>query len=79
MFVSVARNHQKEFAGRSDRRPLVRNKLRVLVVSYLMPAREKRVGEERPWASIIARVPFQPQVLREAVPATIKPMWATEE
>lgn len=44
-----------------------------------MPARENIEGEERPWASIIARAPLHPQSEREAVPAITRAIWATDE
>lgn len=79
IFAIEAINHHIQVLGRRVRNPLVRKRLRVLVDSWFIPARENMAGDERPWASIIARVPCQPQMVMEAIPATAKPMWATEE
>lgn len=79
IFTKVARNHHIDMFGRIVRNPLVKNSLRVFVVSWFIPARENRVGEDSPWASIIANVPFQPHDDREHVPAIASPMWATDE
>lgn len=53
-------NHQKVNLGVKVRRPLQRNRLRVLVDSYVAPARENKAGEERPWAKIIIKAPAHP-------------------
>lgn len=45
----------------------------------MIPAREKRAGDESPWASIMARAPFQPHVDIDEIAAITSPMWATEE
>ena len=79
MFATVAINHQVHILGRIVRNPLVRNRLRVLVDSLVIPARENRAGEDSPWASIIAKAPFHPQEESEVTPAIARPMWATDE
>lgn len=79
IFAIDATNHHKHVLGRRVKNPLVRNSLRVLVVSCLIPARENIAGEDRPWANIIVKAPLQPHVEREAIPAMASPMWATEE
>jgi len=79
MFVIAAMNHHIHMFGRIVRNPLVRNRLRVFVVSWFIPAKENRAGEERPWASIIASVPFHPHVDSEVIPAMVSPMCATDE
>lgn len=72
--TNAAINHHIDIFGRIVRNPLVRNRLRVLVVSWFMPARENKAGEESPWASIMASAPFHPHVDSEVVPAIISPM-----
>lgn len=79
MFAMDAINHHIVIVGRMVKNPFVRNSLRVLVVSWFIPAKENMAGEERPWANIMAKAPFQPQVESEAIPAIARPMWATEE
>ena len=79
IFATVAINHHIDMFGRTVRNPFVRNRLRVLVVSWLMPARENRAGEDSPCASIMAKAPFHPQGDMEVIPAIARPMWATDE
>ena len=38
-----------------------------------------RADEPRPWAIIIIRAPAIPHVLLVSIPASISPMWPTEE
>lgn len=79
IFAVVAINHHIHMLGNRVRRPLVKNRLRVEVVSYVIPARENMEGEDKPWASIIAKAPLQPQSEREVEPATTRAIWATDE
>jgi len=79
MLIAVNKNHHIDIAGRRVKNPLVRNKLRVEETSYKILARAKSAGEQSPWASIIVRVPFQPQEVSDIVPAIITPIWATDE
>lgn len=79
IFADVATNHHIQRLGRAVRRPLVRNRLRVLVVSYVIPAKENMAGEDSPCASIIARAPALPHLVREQAPAIIRAMCATDE
>ena len=79
MLEAEAMNHHIDIVGNRVRNPFVRNRLRVCVVSYDTPASENKAGEERPWASIIAKAPAQPQEVIERVPAIISPICATEE
>jgi len=48
MLAIVATNHHMDMLGRIVRNPFVRNSLRVLVVSWFIPASENRAGEESP-------------------------------
>lgn len=74
ILVAEAINQHIVMLGTRVIKPLVRKRLRVFVVSLVIPAREKRAGEERPWASIIESLPAQPQEVIEATPATIRPI-----
>lgn len=79
MFLIEAMNHHMEMFGKMVMSPLVRNRLRVLVDSWVMPARENRAGDESPWASIMARAPLQPHVDMDVIAAITSPIWATDE
>lgn len=48
MLAAQITNHQKAMFGLSEIRPLVRKRLRVVVVSYVIFARANREGEIRP-------------------------------
>ena len=64
IFVVLNKNHYIVIAGIIAGKPLVRDRLRGEEASYLTLARAKRVGEHRPWVSIIVKVPCHPQVVR---------------
>ena len=48
MFATAAINHHMVMLGNRVKKPLERNRLRVLVVSLVIPARENRAGDDRP-------------------------------
>ena len=48
MLAADSTNHQNVIAGKKARSPLVRNSLRVWVVSYVMLARANSADEQRP-------------------------------
>lgn len=79
IFAAAARNHQRVIDGRSLIIPLVKKRLRVLVVWYERFANTKSMGEISPWASIVVRAPAQPRVVIEVIAARKRPMWATDE
>ena len=60
MLAALEINHQKDIVGNRVRSPFDKKSLRVLVVSWAIPAKEKRAGDERPWAKIIVRAPAHP-------------------
>ena len=68
-----------DIEGNRFRRPLVINILRDPVASYIILAIANIPEEHRPWAIIIIRAPFRPQVELVMAPAIIKPMWPTDE
>lgn len=57
MFAAIRRNQGIDKVGRVLISPLVRNRLRVWVDSYIVLAPAKRPDEDRPWAIIIRRAP----------------------
>lgn len=67
-------NHQKDIAGKRERRPLVRNNLRVCVISYVIFARANRQEEQIPWAIIISKLPWKPQYEPDIRPAVKSPI-----
>ena len=48
MFAAENKNHQKVIAGKIERRPLVKNNLRVWVASYVILARANMQDEQIP-------------------------------
>lgn len=79
IFAADIKNHQKVIAGKKVIIPLVRNNLRVCVVSYVIFAKANRAEEHKPWAILIDRAPSQPHVLEVIVAAVRSPMWPTDE
>lgn len=73
------RNHHIEKAGVKLRIPLVKNKLRVEVCSYVMLAIENKQDEHNPWAIIIIKAPCQPHELQIITPRTTRAMWPIDE
>lgn len=76
---AVNMNHHIDIIGVMVIRPLVRNILRVLVISYDIFARINRAEEHSPWATMIIRAPDMPHELLDTIPASINPIWPTEE
>ena len=74
-----ARNQRMVEEGKRASIPLVRNRLRVCVVSYIMLARANRAGEERPWAIIIKSLLSQPHEHIVIVPDVKSPMCPIDE
>lgn len=79
MFEAANKNHHNDMIGIADIIPLVKKILRVCVISYLMFAKIKRADDLRPWAIIIASAPHIPQDVFVRRPASISPMWPTDE
>lgn len=42
-------------------------------------ARQNRADETKPWAIIIARLPYIPVVVLDMIPAVIRPICPTDE
>lgn len=74
-----SRSHHIEKAGKSLRIPLVKNILRVFVLSYVMLARLNMQEEHKPWAIIMARAPCHPHEEHNIAPMITNAMWPTEE
>jgi hypothetical protein len=73
------KNHHKLIAGKSDKRPLVKYKLRVWVASYEELAMEKRADDDKPCASIITRAPSHPHLDEDRTAAVKRPMCPMDE
>lgn len=79
MFAVQLTNHHIVIDGNRVIRPLVKNILRVCVVSYVMFARANSLDEHRPWASIMVRDAFHPQEEDDIRPADSRLICPTEE
>lgn len=79
IFAAVNKNHHKVIIGATAIIPFVKNILRVCVISYLMFAIINNADELKPWAIIIIRAPAKPHALFDIMPASISPMWPTDE
>lgn len=79
IFIVVKINHIIDIEGTRLSMPLVRNILRVWVVSYVILAIENIAEETRPWAIIIAIAPAQPQRVFVIVPEIRIAICPTEE
>jgi len=74
IFAAVKINHHIDMIGLTHINPLVKNMLRVLVISYDILAKIKRAEDLRPWAIIIARAPDIPHEELDNIPASIRPI-----
>lgn len=79
IFAADSVNHIIVISGNRFRSPLVKNKLRVWVASYVLFARENIAEEHRPWAIIIVRAALHPHRLFDIAPIITRPMCPTEE
>lgn len=79
MFDAVNKNHHIDIIGIIDIIPLVKNSLRVLVISYLKLAIINIDDDLRPCAIIITKDPVKPHEVLDNIPASIKPIWPTDE
>lgn len=79
IFAAENKNQIAVINGKNASIPLVKNKLRVCVVSYIELASANRAEDERPWATIIIIEPSQPQIELVIKPAVNKPICPTEE
>lgn len=79
MLAQIKRNHQREIIGTSINSPLIRTNLRVFVNSYVMFARQNKPEDTRPCAIIMVSPAYKPSFVLLRIPATISPMWPTDE
>lgn len=79
MLAAVNKNHHIVIIGLIVMRPLVRNILRVWVISYDKFAIINRAEELSPWATIIIKLPVIPHDELDNIPVSIKPIWPTDE
>lgn len=79
MFIVVKINQRRDIEGTRLSNPLVRNILRVCVVSYVILAIENRAEDTRPWAIIIVTAPPHPQEVLDIRPEIRMAMCPTEE
>lgn len=74
IFALTNKNHHIDMIGSLTRIPFVRLIFRVWVCSYVMLARLNKADDTRPWAIIIARLPYRPRVVFDITPATRRPI-----
>lgn len=79
ILAPVNKNHHKVIMGLIHIRPLVRNMLRVWVISYDIFVKTNSAEDLRPWAIIMARDPAIPHDELDIIPANISPMCPTDE
>ena len=79
MFAAVNKNHHIVIMGLIVINPLVKNILRVCVISYERFAMINRADELNPWATIIIKLPVMPHDELESNPVNINPIWPTDE
>jgi len=79
IFAAVKRNHHIVIVGLIVISPLVKNILRVWVISYERFAIINRAEDLNPWATIIINLPVIPQDELDNIPVNINPMCPTEE
>lgn len=79
IFAAENKNQIAVINGKNANIPLVKNRLRVWVVSYIELASANRAEDESPWATIIIIEPSQPQIELVIRPAVKRPIWPTEE
>jgi len=79
ILAAVNINHHIVIIGLITINPLVRNILRVWVISYDRFAIINNAEDLRPWANIIIRLPVIPHEVLDNMPVNIRPMWPTDE
>jgi len=78
ILAAINKNQGIANAGAIDRIPLVKNSLRVWVISYRVLAAANKPDDDRPWETIISKAPWNAQALVLIIPAAIRPIWATD-
>lgn len=79
IFAAVNRNHHIVIIGLIVIKPLVKNILRVWVISYDKFAIINRADELNPCATIIINLPVIPHLVFDIIPVNIRPIWPTDE
>ena len=79
MFAAVNKNHHIVIVGLIVINPLVRNILRVCVISYERFAIINSADDLSPCATIIIKLPVIPQEEFDSIPVSISPMCPTDE
>jgi hypothetical protein len=79
MLAAANKNHHMASVGSIFISPFIKNMFRVWELSYTRFAKENRADDERPCAIIISIAPISPHVVLERAPASISPMWPTDE
>jgi hypothetical protein len=75
----VNKNHHSVIIGLIVISPLVKNMLRVWVISYERFDIINNAEDLRPWATIIISLPVIPHDEFDSKPVSINPMWPTDE
>lgn len=78
ILAAIRRNHMMDIAGVRFMSPLVKNILRVLVVSYIILTAANSPEEERPWEIIIKSDPWKAHRVPVIRLAAISPIWLTD-
>jgi len=79
LLAAVNINHHIVMIGLIVINPLVKNMLRVWVISYDRFAIMNNADELSPWATIIINLPVIPQDELDNMPVSIRPMCPTDE
>jgi len=79
ILAAVNINHHIVIIGLIIINPLVRNILRVSVISYDRFAIINNAEDLRPWATIIISLPVIPHEVFDNIPVSIRPIWPTDE
>lgn len=79
IFTDRSINHHILKVGQIDNIPLVKYILRVCVIVYEMFAKMNRADEHRPCAIIIISAAVIPHDEKDIIPASIIPIWPTDE
>lgn len=79
IFAQQNMNHQNAIVGMTVSIPFVSTILRVIVIEYLIFAIQNSADDLSPWAIIIASLACIPSFEFDSIPATINPIWPTDE
>jgi hypothetical protein len=79
ILAAANKNHHMDNVGSIFINPFIKNIFRVWDLSYTRLARENRADDESPCAIIISIAPIIPHVVFDRAPASINPIWPTDE